>query len=190
MIAATRAVAVLALLVMVPGLVETLRIEGRAGVSTDPALREAYTAKAREFRNFLRLHRDERHCVALQDFPDPDAISSGLAYREIARSFGITVDIVYEGLISHPENLALVNLLEIDLTRNNRRVAHYEALNDAVINKASLARMIAEGGTIHGPSGQDWSKFLCATQSCLNGEVGLMPSRGPWSRADRSLAMV
>jgi PPOX class probable FMN-dependent enzyme len=30
-----------ALLVMVPGLVETLRIEGRAAVSTDPALREA-----------------------------------------------------------------------------------------------------------------------------------------------------
>lgn len=55
--------------------------------------------------------------VALQDFPDPDAISSGLAYREMVKAFGISVDIVYEGLISHPENLALVNLLNIELTR-------------------------------------------------------------------------
>jgi nanoRNase/pAp phosphatase (c-di-AMP/oligoRNAs hydrolase) len=54
--------------------------------------------------------------VAIQDFPDPDAISSALAYREIARSFEIDADILYEGPISHPENLALVNLLEIDVS--------------------------------------------------------------------------
>jgi nanoRNase/pAp phosphatase (c-di-AMP/oligoRNAs hydrolase) len=57
----------------------------------------------------------ERHVVAIQDFPDPDAISSGLAYREIARQFGVEVDIMYDGQISHPENLALVNLLDLHL---------------------------------------------------------------------------
>ena len=72
---------------------------------------------AHALRELLSTRGGERHIVAIQDFPDPDAISSGLAYREIARTFGITADIVYEGLISHPENLALVNLLEIDLTR-------------------------------------------------------------------------
>ena len=55
--------------------------------------------------------------VAIQDFPDPDAISSALAYRQIAEPFGIEVSILYEGMISHPENLALVNLLGIDVTR-------------------------------------------------------------------------
>ena len=70
-----------------------------------------------ELARLLEQRRGERHIVAMQDFPDPDAISSALAYREIARQFGIEADIVYEGLISHPENLALVNLLEIRLTR-------------------------------------------------------------------------
>jgi nanoRNase/pAp phosphatase (c-di-AMP/oligoRNAs hydrolase) len=69
-----------------------------------------------ELRELLSTRRGERHAVAIQDFPDPDAISSGLAYREIARVFDITTDILFEGLISHPENLALVNLLEIELT--------------------------------------------------------------------------
>lgn len=71
---------------------------------------------ASELRDLLATRRGERHAVAIQDFPDPDAISSALAYREIARCFDITVDILYEGLISHPENLALVNLLEIEMT--------------------------------------------------------------------------
>lgn len=70
----------------------------------------------RELHDLLAGRRGERHAIAIQDFPDPDAISSALAYREIARVFDIAADIVYEGLISHPENLALVNLLEIELT--------------------------------------------------------------------------
>lgn len=70
---------------------------------------------AARLRDILSARRGERHLVAMQDFPDPDAISSALAYREIASVFDIHADIVYEGLISHPENLALVNLLEINL---------------------------------------------------------------------------
>lgn len=72
---------------------------------------------AAALRDLLAEHANERHVVAIQDFPDPDAISSALAYREIARTFDIHADILYEGLISHPENLALVNLLEIELVR-------------------------------------------------------------------------
>lgn len=73
--------------------------------------------RARDFAEFLRRHREEDHVVALQDFPDPDAIAAGLAYRMLAEPFGIKVDILYEGRISHQENLALVHVLEIDLTR-------------------------------------------------------------------------
>jgi nanoRNase/pAp phosphatase (c-di-AMP/oligoRNAs hydrolase) len=72
-------------------------------------------ARARELRQLLEARRGERHIVAIQDFPDPDAISSAMAYREIVRGFEISVDVVYDGQISHPENLALVNLLEIEL---------------------------------------------------------------------------
>lgn len=78
---------------------------------------------AKELRELLLTRRGEHHAVAIQDFPDPDAISSALAYREIARVFDITTDILFEGLISHPENLALVNLLEIELTPYSEAVA-------------------------------------------------------------------
>jgi nanoRNase/pAp phosphatase (c-di-AMP/oligoRNAs hydrolase) len=75
--------------------------------------------RARAFADFLRRHKEEDHVVALQDFPDPDAIAAGLAYRMLAEPFGIKVDILYEGRISHQENLALVHVLEIELTRYN-----------------------------------------------------------------------
>jgi nanoRNase/pAp phosphatase (c-di-AMP/oligoRNAs hydrolase) len=74
-------------------------------------------ARARAFASFLETHRGQVHIVALQDFPDPDAISSALAYRTMAAKYDIDVDIVYEGRISHQENLALVHILSIDLIR-------------------------------------------------------------------------
>lgn len=89
--------------------------EARAPRGTDAPPRSVQ--RARELRELLETRRGEHHIVAIQDFPDPDAISSALAYREIARGFDIDVDIVYDGMISHPENLALVNLLEIEITR-------------------------------------------------------------------------
>ena len=84
--------------------------------------------QARLFRNFLRTHRDERHCVALQDYPDPDAIAGAFAYRLLADTFDIDVDILYEGRISHQENLALVHLLDIELTRvtDSLPLDHYD----------------------------------------------------------------
>jgi nanoRNase/pAp phosphatase (c-di-AMP/oligoRNAs hydrolase) len=74
-------------------------------------------ARARAFAAFLEAHRGEAHIVALQDFPDPDAISSALAYRMMAAKYDIDAEMVYEGRISHQENLALVHILSIDLIR-------------------------------------------------------------------------
>ncbi|MGQ0814444.1 MAG: DHH family phosphoesterase [Gemmatimonadota bacterium] len=73
--------------------------------------------RAKAFAAFLARHKGQRHITALQDFPDPDAISSALAYRLLAAKFNINVDIVYEGRVSHQENLALVQALDIELTR-------------------------------------------------------------------------
>lgn len=74
-------------------------------------------ARAEAFRAFLEVHRDQRHVVALQDFPDPDAIACAHAYRMLASRFGIETKIVYEGRVSHQENLALIHVLDIDITR-------------------------------------------------------------------------
>ena len=82
-----------------------------------PSPMEESAGRASELARLLAGRRGERHLVALQDFPDPDAISAGLAYREVARCFSIDVDVMYDGQISHPENLALVNLLDLHLVR-------------------------------------------------------------------------
>lgn len=73
--------------------------------------------KAAELVELLKAHKGERQVVILQDYPDPDAISSAMAYRLIAKEFDIEVDVFYAERISHQENLALINLLNIDISR-------------------------------------------------------------------------
>jgi nanoRNase/pAp phosphatase (c-di-AMP/oligoRNAs hydrolase) len=75
------------------------------------------------FVAFLQKHRGERHVAALQDFPDPDAIAAALAYRMLAARYDIEVEILYEGRISHQENLALVQVLDLELTRYTEGMA-------------------------------------------------------------------
>jgi nanoRNase/pAp phosphatase (c-di-AMP/oligoRNAs hydrolase) len=73
--------------------------------------------KIKQFEALLSGRRGERHIIVIQSFPDPDAISSGLAHQMIAARFGIECDIAYDGRISHHENIALVELLQIRLLR-------------------------------------------------------------------------
>ncbi|MFB6168037.1 MAG: bifunctional oligoribonuclease/PAP phosphatase NrnA [Haloferacaceae archaeon] len=49
--------------------------------------------------------------------PDPDAIGAALALVDVARSMGVEAVACYSGEISHQENRALVNLLDLDLRR-------------------------------------------------------------------------
>ena len=73
--------------------------------------------KRDELRGLLESCRGQKHVIVIQNYPDPDAISTGLAHRIISDAFGVTVDILYAGHISHPENIALVKLLGIDMKR-------------------------------------------------------------------------
>jgi nanoRNase/pAp phosphatase (c-di-AMP/oligoRNAs hydrolase) len=73
--------------------------------------------KAAELATFLEAHRGERHAIVMQDYPDPDAISGAWAHKMIAARFGVECDIIYEGRISHQENLALVQLTELEMVR-------------------------------------------------------------------------
>ena len=66
---------------------------------------------------FLQSRKKERHVIVLQEFPDPDAIAAGFAHQCISSHFDIETDILYSGRISHQQNLALVRLLGIELTR-------------------------------------------------------------------------
>lgn len=65
----------------------------------------------------LEQHRGERQIVVIQDFPDPDALSSAWAYQLIAANYDISCDIVYGGTLSHQENIALVRLTSLPAKR-------------------------------------------------------------------------
>jgi nanoRNase/pAp phosphatase (c-di-AMP/oligoRNAs hydrolase) len=70
-----------------------------------------------EIAKILEARRGETHIIVLQDFPDPDAISSAVAHQLISATYDIKCDIVYCGKISHQQNMALVKLLGIELQR-------------------------------------------------------------------------
>jgi nanoRNase/pAp phosphatase (c-di-AMP/oligoRNAs hydrolase) len=66
-----------------------------------------------KFRATLEAHRGERQIIIIQDFPDPDALSSAWAYKLIAENYHINCDIFYGGTLSHQENIALVKLTNL-----------------------------------------------------------------------------
>ena len=70
---------------------------------------------AAELAQLLEAHRGERHIIVLQNYPDPDAISSAFAHQLISARFDIQTDIVYTGKVSHQQNVALLKLLGISL---------------------------------------------------------------------------
>ena len=70
-------------------------------------------SKAEELKTLLEAHRGERHIIVVQSFPDPDAISSAFAHQMIAARHDIECDIAYDGRVSHHENIALIELLQL-----------------------------------------------------------------------------
>ena len=82
-----------------------------------PQARSLTEQKVSEIRRVLDKHRGDRHLVALQDFPDPDALSCAWAYKLIAQQYDIRCDIVYAGALSHQENIALVRLTGLPAQR-------------------------------------------------------------------------
>ncbi len=75
------------------------------------------TQKVKKFQEALEAHKGETHIIAIQDYPDPDAIASALTHQLICFNYGIETDIVYGGRVSHQQNIALVKLLNIQLIR-------------------------------------------------------------------------
>jgi nanoRNase/pAp phosphatase (c-di-AMP/oligoRNAs hydrolase) len=73
--------------------------------------------KVEEFHQTLERHRGDRQLLILQDFPDPDALSSAWTYKLIAQKYDIQCDMVYAGTLSHQENIALVKLTNLPVQR-------------------------------------------------------------------------
>lgn len=67
----------------------------------------------------LADHSGDRQLILIQDFPDPDALSSAWTYRLICQNHNIDCDIYYGGTLSHQENIALVRLTGLPARRWN-----------------------------------------------------------------------
>lgn len=84
--------------------------------------------------NLLELDRifsgKRKMLIAVHNNPDPDALASAFALEHIAQSrHGIQSDIGYGGLVSRPENLAMVRELKITLKKINRvRLENYDLI--------------------------------------------------------------
>jgi nanoRNase/pAp phosphatase (c-di-AMP/oligoRNAs hydrolase) len=104
--------------------------------------------KAEALRQTLLAHRHERHLVILQDFPDPDALSSAWAYQLIAQQYDIKCDIVYAGTLSHQENIALVKLTGLPAQRwtlqtlKNKDLSLYQGFV-LVDNQGTTSQLVA-----------------------------------------------
>lgn len=79
---------------------------------------EISNSTTKQLQAVLEKHRDESQILVIQDFPDPDALSSAWAYKLIAENYNIHCDIVYGGRLSHQENIALVKLTNLPAERH------------------------------------------------------------------------
>ena len=79
---------------------------------------ERSSSITKKLQQVLEKHRDELQIIVIQDFPDPDALSSAWAYKLIAAKYDIRCDIVYGGTLSHQENIALVKLTNLPAQRH------------------------------------------------------------------------
>jgi nanoRNase/pAp phosphatase (c-di-AMP/oligoRNAs hydrolase) len=78
---------------------------------------ELHDRKVEQLRQMFDRHKGTRQLILLQDFPDPDALSSAWTYKLIAEQYDIQCEIIYAGALSHQENIALVKLTGLPLQR-------------------------------------------------------------------------
>lgn len=76
-------------------------------------------AKTQGWLEEIQRHFEHAESVAilLQDDPDPDAIASGLALRQVLGRHKQTTPLVSFGKVTRPENIAMVKLLEIEMEK-------------------------------------------------------------------------
>jgi nanoRNase/pAp phosphatase (c-di-AMP/oligoRNAs hydrolase) len=105
------------------------RVVDVQGLVVDHLLEAVTGAGAERVCRLLSVLRDidGRLAVVMHDNPDPDAIASAIALAHVARTVGVDADACYFGEISHQENRALVNLLDLDLrnVESADRIAEY-----------------------------------------------------------------
>lgn len=99
--------------------------------------------KTRQIVNII-TGTNTRMAILTHRRPDPDTIASAAALQAIADHFDIETDVIYDGEMSHQENRAFVNLLEIELhDRGETSLDTYDTV--ALINHAHAKEGAVDG---------------------------------------------
>ena len=76
-----------------------------------------------------RFQAAESILILLQDDPDPDAIASGLALRQVLGRNKQTAPLGSYGRVTRPENIAMVKLLEIEIEKVTKNsIKHFDRI--------------------------------------------------------------
>ena len=104
--------------------------------------REVRGARSRveQLLDAIRARASGRHVVVIRGYPDPDSLASAWAHALLAASVGVDCDITHLPLVSRAENRAMVNLLELPLTRitSAEDLARYKAVSLVDANAVEL----------------------------------------------------
>lgn len=101
----------------------------------------------------------ERVGILLQDDPDPDALASGLALRALLGRTKPTAPLLTFGRITRPENLAMVQALDIEVERvTTDSVRRFDALALVDVQPAFFEEALPEVAVVidHHPEARGW----------------------------------
>ena len=92
------------------------------------------TLNSKKVERIRSLFDEKKVHILLQHDPDPDAIGSALALRELLGRNRITTPIVTFGEVTRPENLAMIRLLDIQIDRITYEDLHKDGAQLALVD--------------------------------------------------------
>jgi nanoRNase/pAp phosphatase (c-di-AMP/oligoRNAs hydrolase) len=97
--------------------------------------------------------------ILLQDDPDPDALASGLAMRALLGRTKATAPLITFGRITRPENLAMIEALEMEVERVRARdLERFDALALVDVQPTFFEEPLPEVAVVidHHPESKGW----------------------------------
>jgi nanoRNase/pAp phosphatase (c-di-AMP/oligoRNAs hydrolase) len=92
------------------------------------------TLNSKKVERIRSLFDEKKVHILLQHDPDPDALGSALALRELLGRNRITTPIVTFGEVTRPENLAMIHFLDIQIDRITYEDLHKDGAQLALVD--------------------------------------------------------
>jgi len=94
-------------------------------------------SKVSSFFSSISKREKKEVSIFCHDSPDPDAIASALAVREISKKFKLKSSIYYGGEITHSQNKAMINVLDIPIFKiGDLEESQIEKIKEKIKNSA------------------------------------------------------